>query len=140
MNRTLFSSVGLGLVVVFFLGFMLANSWLLGGIRWDLTEHKLYTVSEGSRSLLQDIDEPVDFYFYFSDTVTEDLPSLRNYALRVRELLQEFEQISEGNVKLHIIDPEPFSEAEDGAAEHGLQAVPLQGRGETIYFGLVGTN
>lgn len=140
MNRTLFSSAGLGLVVVFFLGFMLVNSWLLGGIRLDLTEHKLYTVSEGSRSLLQEIDEPVDFYLYFSDTVTEDLPPLRNYALRVRELLQEFEQISKGKVNLHIIDPEPFSEAEDRAAEHGLQAVPLQGRGETIYFGLVGTN
>lgn len=140
MKKTLFSTAGLGLLVAFFLSFTLLNNWLLSGLRLDLTENKLYTVSEGSRKLLKDIDEPINLYFFFSDKITQGLPPLRNYALRVKELLQEFELLSEGKVILHIIDPEPFSEDEDKAAEFGLQAVPLQSIGENIYFGLVGTN
>ena len=39
-----------------------------------------------------------------------------------------------------MIDPKPFSEEEDRAAEFGLQAVPLSANGEALYFGLAGTN
>lgn len=140
MNKALFSSMGLGLLAVFFVGSMWTSSWLLSGVRLDLTESKLYTISQGSRSILQDFEGSVDLHFYFSDKVTEGLPPLRNYALRVKELLQEFEQISKGKITLHVIDPEPFSEEEDRAAEFGLQAVPFQSQDDTIYFGLVGVS
>ena len=39
-----------------------------------------------------------------------------------------------------MIDPKPFSEDEDRAAEFGLQAVPMGARNESLYFGLAGTN
>jgi ABC-type uncharacterized transport system involved in gliding motility auxiliary subunit len=42
-------------------------------------------------------------------------------------------------VQLDIIDPEPFSEAEDQAVAQGLVARPVA-EGEVVYFGLVGTN
>jgi ABC-type uncharacterized transport system involved in gliding motility auxiliary subunit len=47
---------------------------------------------------------------------------------------------SDGKVTLEIVDPEPFSDAEDEAAGLGLQAVPLGGDGKSLYFGLVGRN
>ncbi|MCY1286052.1 gliding-associated putative ABC transporter substrate-binding component GldG [compost metagenome] len=65
---------------------------------------------------------------------------LRNYARRVEEMLKAYERAAGGKIKLHIVDPEPFSEAEDKAAEFGLQAVPLQQGGDQVYFGLAGTN
>ena len=41
---------------------------------------------------------------------------------------------------LEIIDPTPFSEAEDRAVAFGLQKVPLDGREGGMFLGLVGTN
>ncbi len=49
-------------------------------------------------------------------------------------------QRSGGKLRLAVIDPQPFSEEEDRAAEFGLAAVPLGGGGESLYFGLAGTN
>ncbi len=54
-------------------------------------------------------------------------------------MLEEFAQLSGGTLNLEIVNPEPFSEAEDRAVELGVQAVPLAG-GETLYFGLAATN
>ncbi|MNF44777.1 ABC-type uncharacterized transport system [compost metagenome] len=65
---------------------------------------------------------------------------LRNYARRVEEMLKAYERTAGGRIKLHIVDPEPFSEDEDKAAEFGLQAVPLEQGGDQVYFGLAGTN
>src|SRR5690606_26175878 len=64
----------------------------------------------------------------------------RTYAQRVRELLEEIVERSDGKLRLTVLDPEPFSEEEDRAAEFGLTAVSLGMRGDKLYFGLAGTN
>ncbi len=139
-HRTLYSWSGLGLLAIAFLAFMLVNSYLLRSWRVDLTEGNLYTVSEGSQNILASIDEPINLYFFYSDKETRGLTSLRDYAQRVRELLEEFEIHAGGKISLHVIDPEPFSEQEDRAAAFGLQGIPLEAGGREIYFGLAGTN
>src|SRR5690606_8535532 len=62
------------------------------------------------------------------------------YATRVRELLEEMSMRAKGKIRLQVIDPEPFSEEEDRASELGLSPVPLGQTGQTLYFGLAGTN
>jgi ABC-type uncharacterized transport system involved in gliding motility auxiliary subunit len=62
------------------------------------------------------------------------------YAQHVRELLEEYARISAGKIKLEVVDPEPFSDAEDKAVAAGVQGVPMNAQGENLYFGLVGTN
>ncbi|MDH3902536.1 MAG: Gldg family protein, partial [Xanthomonadales bacterium] len=47
---------------------------------------------------------------------------------------------SGGKLKLQRVDPVPFSPEEDQAAQYGLQGVPVGTAGDTLYFGLVGTN
>jgi ABC-type uncharacterized transport system involved in gliding motility auxiliary subunit len=140
MNRKLYPRVALLLLVLGFISFSALNSMLFGGLRIDLTENRLYTISAGTREIIQSIEEPVDLYFFFSDKATSDLAPLRTYARRVREMLEEYALASDGNIRLRVIDPEPFSEAEDQAAEFGLQAVPLDGMGDEVYFGLAATN
>ena len=54
--------------------------------------------------------------------------------------MQEYEQAAAGNLILHVIDPEPFSEEEDRAVGYGLRGVPLDQGNTQFYFGLVGTN
>lgn len=140
MKRLMYSGTGLLVLLLAFIAFNISTGTLLPGARLDLTEQKLYTISDGTRQILKDLDEPVTLYFFFSERASKDLVILRNYARRVEEMLREYERVADGNLKLHIIDPQPFSEAEDRAAEFGLQAVPMPQSGEQLYFGLAGTN
>lgn len=140
MKRLLYSGAGLLLIALAFLAFNMVSSLAFTDARLDLTEQKLYTISDGTRRILDELDEPINLYFFYSDKTAKDLVSLRNYAKRVEEMLKAYERAADGKIKLHIVDPEPFSEDEDKAAEFGLQAVPLNQGGEQVYFGLAGTN
>ena len=140
MKRLMYSGTGLLVLLLAFIAFNISTGTLLPGARLDLTDQKLYTISDGTRQILKDLDEPVTLYFFFSEGASKDLVVLRNYARRVEEMLREYERVADGKLQLHIIDPQPFSEAEDRAAEFGLQAVPLSQTGEQLYFGLAGTN
>lgn len=104
--------------------------------RLDLTEQQLYTLSDGTRNILQSLPYPVTLTLYFSQKSSADLTRLRAYAQRVQEFLQEYERLSAGKLTFNIVDPEPFSEEEDQAAAYGLQAVPV-GNDDHLYFGLV---
>lgn len=130
------------LVVIFgiFFAFTMLNNALFSSARIDLTENKLYTLTLGTRDLIAEIDEPIKFRFFFSQRASEDLTALRAYARRVQELLEEYQALAGGSINLEIIDPEPFSEEEDLAAQFGLQSVPVNNAGDELYFGLVGTN
>ncbi|MCZ6502751.1 MAG: Gldg family protein [Gammaproteobacteria bacterium] len=140
MSRKMYSTSGLGLLIIAFLLFTLMNNTLFSNLRLDLTENSLFTLSDGSKEIVQSIDEPINLYFFFSDKASRDLTALRAYAVRVQELLQEYALAGAGKIQLKVIDPEPFSESEDQAAGFGLQSVPVSTAGDELYFGLVGTN
>ncbi|MFO0336796.1 MAG: Gldg family protein [Pseudomonadota bacterium] len=128
------------LLAVLFVAVTVAAGHLLRGARLDLTENRLYTLSQGTERLVARLQEPVNLYFFYSREAAQPVPALANYAVRVRELLEEIAARSDGKVVLHVLDPEPFSPAEDRAAEFGLRAVPLGPGGDMLYFGLAGTN
>jgi ABC-type uncharacterized transport system involved in gliding motility auxiliary subunit len=139
-TRSTFGWLGLGaLVAVFVIAVSLMNI-LLRGTRLDLTDNNLYTLSEGTEKLLAEIPEPINIYFFFSDRATADIPYLRTYAGRVREMLEEFVQYADGQLKLTVIDPLPFSEDEDRASEFGLQSINLGTASDPIYLGIAGSN
>jgi len=134
------SASSLVLLVLAFIAAAIIANQLFKGWRIDLTENRLYTLSDGTRRIVSNIDEPINLYFYFSDQATGDLPSLRDYADRVREMLEEFADASRGKLRLSVIDPLPFSEDEDRAAQFGLQGVQLGTTPDAVYMGLAGTN
>ncbi|MBE1299959.1 MAG: ABC transporter [Alteromonadaceae bacterium] len=127
------------LVVAFFAATILNNTFFKSA-RLDLTENQVYSLSSGSKEILQQIDEPIQLYFFYSNKASEGLTTLRNYADRVLSLLREYESSANGKLKLHIIDPEPFSEAEDQADEFGLTAASSGVGTDSIYLGLAGRN
>ena len=140
MKRVMYSGAGLLLIALAFLLFNSFSGLVFTHARLDLTEQKLYTISEGTKTILEGLDKPIELDFFYSDEATKGLVALRNYARRVEELLRAYERESGGKLKLHVVDPEPFSEEEDRAAELGLQAVPLNQGGDKVYFGLAATN
>ena len=135
-KKLLFSPIGLAAIAITLLFGVLVIS-LIPSLRIDLTEDRLYSLSEGTLSILSSLNEPIELMFFYSDSATEDVPQLRTYGNRVQELLREIVIASEGNLSLRVIDPEPFSEEEDLATQYGVRAVPVTQGGEGVYFGLV---
>ncbi len=138
--KNVYSATGLVLLAILFLALTILSGAALRGMRVDLTEQGLYTLSEGTVNILEGLDEPVTLEFYFSDEASADLPTVRNFARRVQEQLDEMAQRSGGKLEVRRIEPEPFSEAEDKAASYGLEAVPVGNGEDSLYLGIVGTN
>ena len=135
-----FAYGSLVLLAIAFVAAVMASNNLLRGVRIDLTENNLYTLAPGTQAMLASLDEPINLYYFFSDREAADVQYLRSYATRVTEMLEEFAAESRGQLHLQIIDPLPFSEDEDRAAQYGLTNLSLGSLGDSIYFGLAATN
>ncbi len=118
---------------------MLANRYL-SSIRLDVTENKLYTVSQGTKNILSSLSEPINLKFFYSKKMAAQLPGIGVYAERVADMIKEYQRLAGTNISIEQIDPEPFSEQEDLAVANGLSGVPVDQSGNSFYFGLVGTN
>jgi ABC-type uncharacterized transport system involved in gliding motility auxiliary subunit len=139
-NKKLMTGGALAVLAVLFVAVILICNALFRGAQVDLTQNHLYTLSQGTKNILADIDEPIHLYLFWSDKETHGIPQLRIYAQRVREMLEEMAGRAHGKIKLEVIDPQPFSEDEDRATGYGLQAVPAGSNGEKIFLGIAGTN
>ena len=139
-NGNRLAIAGLTLLLLLFLSVNVLSSGWLTSARLDLTKDKLYTLSESTIKLLKDVKEPVTFRLYLSGGLAQAVPHLGIYANRVRDLLLEYQSVSNGKVKLEVLDPAPFSSIEDRAVAAGLRGIPAVSGGDNMYFGLVGSN
>ena len=143
MSTTSKRFVGIGGLLALgalFLGVVMLSNLLIRGVRLDLTQNHLYTLTDGTRQTIAEIKEPINLYFYFSrEAAGKQAPLIMPYANRVGELLEEIAARSGGKIRLRNIDPKPFSDDEDRAAEFGLNSLTQSG-GDSLYFGLAGTN
>jgi len=104
--------------------------------RGDLTENKLYTLSPGTKKILDKLDTPVEIRFYYSkDNASMPVP-LRTYAQEVEDLLAEYQQAGHGKIQIVKLDPKPDSDAEDSARLDGIQGQNTNLTGDKIYLGL----
>ena len=140
MASRLMTMTGVVLALALLFAVNILASRILGPARIDLTENRLFTLSEGTRSILENLEEPVTLRFYISRRELERVPGISGYADRVGALLDEYRRLSGGMLSLRVIDPEPFSEEEDRAVGYGLRGVPLGLDEGIFYFGLAGTN
>jgi ABC-type uncharacterized transport system involved in gliding motility auxiliary subunit len=137
-NRTaVVALVALGLL---FIGLTILANQLLRGSRIDLTASGLYTTAPGTQHILAGLKEPLNLYFFYSERGASNYPAIKTYGTRVQEFLQELARASGGKIRLSRIDPQPFSDEEDRATEYGITAVPTGSSGQSLYFGLAGTN
>ncbi|MDO8837705.1 MAG: Gldg family protein [Parvibaculum sp.] len=139
ISRSAYRIVMLVLLAVLFLAVNLFSNIVFRSARIDLTENRLYTLSEGTGEVVAKIEEPITLRFFYSERLANDYPRIRTYATHVRDLLEEIRNRSDGQLRLEVIEPEPFSEQEDLAMSLGLKGAPTA-QGDIIYFGLVGTN
>ena len=132
--------IGLALGAIILLSVNLFAATAFRSVKADLTQQRLFTISDGTRAVLRNIDEPISLRLYFSKRLGEAAPSYARYFERVRSLLEQYRDISRGQLEIAVFDPEPFSDAEDRAVAAGLRGIRLNTEGETGYFGLTGNN
>lgn len=106
-------------------------------VRIDLTENRLFTVSEGSVNLLSDLPNPTIMTVFFSDEASQELPGLRSFSQRMSDLLEQMTVYAKGQLQVVWKDPQPFSEIEDEALLVGLDALAVGDGGSNVYLGVV---
>ena len=129
----IYSAVGIGAMLLIVIAVNLIATSLKS--RLDLTQGKIYTLSDGTKNILKKLDSPVEIRFYYSAKEARMPSPLKTYARRVEDLLNEFRQASHGNIEIKKYDPEPDSDAEDLANLDGIEGKMLP-TGEKIYLGL----
>lgn len=91
--------------------------------RIDLTEEKIYTLSQTTKDTLENLDDIVEITFFASDK----LPALLQPTLReVRDVLNDYKTLGKGNIKLEIKHPSATNEEDlKEAASLGVQRIPF---------------
>ncbi len=103
-------------------------------VRLDLTQEKIYTLSQSTKNILKKLDTPVTLKFYY--TKSSNMPSfIKNYAERVIDLLNEYRRAGGKNIVIEKYDPVPDSEAEDSAVMDGISGQVLDSY-DKVYFGI----
>ena len=139
LSRRLYAISALVLAAILFVAINIAADAWITTAQIDLTETGQFTLADGTRNILAKIPEPITLKFYYSKKVAADYAQTSAYAKRVHDLLDEYVALSHGKLILQDVDPEPFTAAEDEATSNGLTGAPTDS-GDTVYFGLVGTN
>ena len=126
-------------IMIFFSINIITNN-MFASSRMDFTENKLYSLSVGTKSLLKNLNEPIHIRLFISSNLVKDVPQLSTYANRVQTMLKTYSNLSNGKVTLEIIDPKPFSDAEDRAVGMGINSFNATEMSDALYFGLAATN
>jgi ABC-type uncharacterized transport system involved in gliding motility auxiliary subunit len=98
---------------------VLAN-WLIsltpyGNRGADFTENQIHTLSEGTKSILGELDTPVVIRYYASRNSDYMPEQLKVHIRRVDDLLKEYANLSNGKLRVENLDPQPDTDAEDSA-------------------------
>jgi ABC-type uncharacterized transport system involved in gliding motility auxiliary subunit/ABC-type transport system involved in multi-copper enzyme maturation permease subunit len=117
----------------------IAASVFLGRVRLDLTQGKLFTLSDISRTLVQNLREPVRLHLMISGTGSSSYPQLQNHAQQVTDLLASYVKAGRGKIIAQTSIIEANSDSEDRAVAAGLEPVESP-QGEPMYFGLLMSN
>ena len=119
-----------------FLGINILANGLTRNIQYDATEKKIFTLTESSKQILQNLPEPVLAKLYFSPVLEQRNSSLRTIFDNVRLLLKKCKDVSNGNFDFKVYHPKFLSEEEDIALANGLQPIPLIDLNQNALFGL----
>ena len=104
-------------IIAFILINLISMNWF---IRFDLTDNKMYSLSNSSKQTIEKINDPLTIDLYFSD----DLPGqLQNNKRYVQDLLEEYAAYS-NNINFYFItNDENFNSK---AQADGIQSQDLQ--------------
>lgn len=140
MNRTIRAILGACFVLVIAFSAISISQNIGKPLKLDITDQRLYTLSDGTRAILARLNQPIRAKLYYAKTAAlkgpDQIRFFNNYYEYVKALLEEYVSASKGMVKLEIIDPRPFTNDEEDALKYGLKRFPITDE-ESFFFGLV---
>jgi ABC-type uncharacterized transport system involved in gliding motility auxiliary subunit len=130
-EHLVYSAIGLVALALILVAF----NYLISRVpaRVDLTDGKLYTLSDGTKKILRNLQGPVKVKLYISQGESVPVP-LRSFAQRVEDLVREFKSVAGPNLVIERYNPKPDSEEEDAAQLDGIDSQQLV-TGEQFYLG-----
>lgn len=93
--------------------------------RLDLTEGGQYSMSDATKSILKSLNKPVMVTAYFTDDLP---PNLEKVKKDFKDLLVEYNNLSNGNVMYKFVNPNEDKETETEAITAGIQPVLYNAR------------
>ncbi len=140
MNRTIRAILGAVLVLVIVFAAISICQNIGKPLKADITDQRLYTLSDGTKAILDKLGQPIKAKLYYAKTASlkgpDQIRFFSNYYEFVKALLEEYVAASKGMVELEIIDPRPFTDDEEQALKYGLRRFPITEE-ENFFFGLV---
>lgn len=94
-------------------------------VRLDFTEEKIYTLSDATKDILQNLDEPVTVVAYFTQGSQQEIDKVRQ---DLRDMLVEYANISGGMVNYEFLNPNDSPEIEQEAMQAGIQPLVISVR------------
>lgn len=114
-------------VVVIFIGIVLFNT-ITAQLKFkaDLTEGDLFTLSEGSKKLLEDLKEEGDgskleIRFYLTQGEKGVPVFVSEHGRRIEDLLDQYQEYADSNIELKKINPRRDTDEEELAVNDGIQ-------------------
>lgn len=138
-NRT-FYLIAWILLLIGFMGFNLLANNLTRGTQIDFSQDKVFTLSDNTKQILQNLPEPVTAKLYFSNILEERSPALRQLFDKTRLLLQQYKNESNGRFDFRVYYPQNLDNVEDRAIADGIQPIPLIDINQNALFGLTVTD
>ncbi len=132
--------LGLLAMALLYVLLVLLSGRAFNGIRFDLTQNHVHTLAPGTVRIARSLQQPIHLALFFSRHASRDQPRLRAYEQRVLGMLKEIQRHTHGMLQVRVLNPSPYSEAEDRALAYGLTPMPGGVGGARTFFGLVGTN
>jgi gliding-associated putative ABC transporter substrate-binding component GldG len=93
--------------------------------RLDFTDDQRYSLSNATKNILKELDEPVTVKAYFSENLPPDIEKART---DFRDLLIEYNNYSDGNVVYEFINPNESQETEMEAQRAGVSPIMINVR------------
>ncbi len=135
-KRSLLTRVLLVLAVIIVANILLTRLFF----RLDFTGDKRYTLSNPTKQILKELEDPVTVSAYFSDDLP---PQIAGTKTEFQALLEEYNKRSNGSVVYEFINPNENEETEKAAMEAGIQPITLsvrerdQAKQQRAYLGAV---
>ena len=143
MNKFLYKNyllISILSTVILFLSFNFIIQKINFNLGIDFTSTKTFTLSNGTKRVIDEIEEPLIINFIYSRNLSKNIPIIQNYANQVQGLLNRYADLASGKIELNFIEPEPYSEDEDYVNRYGVQGFPIDQEGSKVYFGLIASN
>ncbi|HRI33444.1 MAG TPA: GldG family protein, partial [Saprospiraceae bacterium] len=93
--------------------------------RFDLTQNKEFTLSKATKDIIKNLDEKVNITAYFSNDLPTDVAKTQE---ELKDILNEFSNISKGQVEFQFISPNDDPKKEEEAMKEGIQPVMINVR------------